>query len=90
MKVGDKTKDSIWCNDCRSRDIMEIILITKNKRGRYYPYRDTMEAETYHYTELKAKCLHCGAETKAEDDQNYTMGKSDMEKYGYRGANYGS
>jgi len=90
MKIGDKTKDAIWCNKCRNRDIMEILLITKNKTGRYFPYRDTMDSETYYYTELKVRCLHCGTEEKTEIEENFLMSKTDMQKYGYRGANYGS
>ena len=90
MKIGDKTGWSVWCNECRKNDIMEIVSIKKNKEGCYQPYRDTMESEPYYYTELKVKCLHCGTETKTETDEHYIMSETDMQKYGYRGANYGT
>lgn len=90
MKIGDKTNWSIWCNKCCNRDVMEILEITKDKTGRYYPYRDTMESAPYYYTELKVKCRNCGDEIKAETDERYTRNKTRMEIYGYRGANYGT
>jgi hypothetical protein len=90
MKIGDKTDWTLWCNECCNRDVMEILLITKGKTGSYRPYRDTLEYEPYHYTELKVKCLHCGTEQKAETDEHYTLSKTPMEEYGYRGANYGT
>lgn len=88
MKIGDKTGHDLFCNECSERDLMRILSIAKNKRGRYYPYRDTLDSETYYYTELKVKCLHCGYVTKTEIDEIFTLSESDMQKYGYRGANY--
>ena len=90
MKIGDKTDSLVWCDECGEHYQMKIVSITKGKSGKYYPYRDTMDSETYYYTELKVKCPQCGDESITETDSNYTMSETDMQKYGYKGANYGS
>jgi len=65
-----------------------LIKREEGKVGRYYPYRDTMESERYTFTELTLMCGVCGEEIKIKKDEEYEMSKTDMEKYGYRGANY--
>lgn len=81
-----------WCNTCRDRhDNFKLIKTEKGKKGLYYPYRDTMEAEHYTYTELTYECLFCGATTEIERDRNECeRSLSRMQKFGYRGANYGT
>lgn len=83
----------VYCKKCHDHHRMsghKVEKVEKNQTGNYYPYRDTMESETYYYTRLTLLCPVCGAKIIYEADQNYTMSKTDMEKYGYRGANYGS
>jgi hypothetical protein len=82
---------SHYCNNIKCRKYyndFKFIKKEEGKVGKYYPYRDTMESERYTFTELTLKCLVCGDELKVEKDENYEMSQTDMEKYGYRGANY--
>jgi len=48
-----------WCDNYSRQHLdFELIKITKGKRGRYYPYRDTMDAETYiHRNHFKVSCM---------------------------------
>lgn len=82
-----------WCNKCcehYDEDGFKVLEITKGKRGKYYPYRDTMDSEHYTYTEVILECLKCGEKTKTEEDEHFEMSKTRMEKYGYRGSHYGT
>ena len=78
-----------WCNECREYYNDFIVLKEeKGKKGSYYPYRDTMDAESYTYTEITKKCNVCSKIIKVEKDKVYHESESDMQKYGYHGANY--
>lgn len=80
----------IWCDKCSDYGDFEITKEEKGKTGLYYPYRDTMESEQYTYTERTVKCIKCGNIQIEKIDQVNHMSESDMEKYGYNGANYGT
>lgn len=80
-----------WCNKCSKRHSdFKILKKEKGKTGSYRPYRDTLEKEPYTYTEITKKCNGCGKIIKIERDQVYHISESDMEKFGYHGANYGT
>ncbi len=80
-----------WCKKCNEHHPnFKILKKTKGKEGKYYPYRDTMDSETYIYIEVIKECLVCGNIIKVEEDEIYKMSKTPMEKYGYRGSNYGT
>lgn len=79
-----------YCAKCRKQHPnFKVIKKNKGKRGRYYPYRDSMDAETYTYTEVIVKCLVCGEKIKVEKDTNYEMSETRFEKYG-RHSHYGT
>ncbi len=83
--------DAHWCNTCRKRhDNFEVLKTEQGKKGKYHPYRDTMEAEPYTFTEITKKCNVCGEEIKVERDEVYHRGKSRMEENGYRNSHYGT
>lgn len=78
-----KDIESEWCNNCRKHHIsFTTVKIEKEKRGLYYPYRDTMEAEPYYYTEITKKCNRCGNLITVSEDAIYHMSESRFEKYG--------
>ncbi len=83
----------IWCNNCREyypQDGFKTLKIERDKTGRYYPYRDSMDSESYTFTEITLQCKICDHKTKVEDGKHYHESESDMQKYGYRGSNYGT
>ncbi len=78
-----------WCDKCRKyHDDFKTLKKEKEKKGHYHPYRDTMESETYIYTEVTKKCNVCGDIIKVEEDKDYKMSPSRMQKYGYRNSHY--
>ena len=84
-------KHRLWCNKCsKHHDNYKILRVNKGKKGRYYPYRDTMDSEICTYTEVILECLVCTEKTRIEEDQRYEMSKTNEEIYGHRGSNYGT
>lgn len=79
-----------WCNKCRKRHLNFKVMKKEEKIGKYYPYRDSMDSESYTCTEITLKCLVCGERKKVEEDEEYEMSKTRMEKYGYKGSHYGT
>ncbi len=79
-----------WCNKCcKHHSDFKVLRTNKGKRGKYYPYRDTMDFEFYTYTEVVLECRECGEKTKTEKDRDYEMSKTRVEKYG-RHSHYGT
>ena len=90
-KNKGKMRFSLWCNKCHTQhDKYKILEVNKGKSGEYYAYRDSMETEVYTYTEVILECLICKEKNRAERDEHYEMSETDMQKYGYKGANYGT
>ena len=74
----------IWCKKCskqKTEKSLEVVKIEKEKKGLYYPYRDSMDSEIYFYTEVTLRC-DCGELLISKEDTNYTMEESCFEKYG--------
>ncbi len=79
-----------WCDTCRKQHYYGVeILKTEKKRGRYYPYRDSMKPEVYTFTEVTKKFLACGSIFKEEEDKEYKMSSTRFQKYG-KGSHYGT
>lgn len=82
----------IWCNTCCEHYDMSdfrVIKTEKGKTGRYRAYRDTLEWESYTFTEITLEHKKCRRRKKIEEDEVFHVGESDMQKYGYKGSNYG-
>lgn len=89
IEVGSVIPYFIWCNDCCDNFFdTKVIKLKKGKRGTYQPYRDTLDSEPYTYDLAVVKCPKCNQNLTVEVNKCYHMDESDMQKYGYKGANY--
>jgi len=91
LRKGDKYSGAAWCAECNKNHWdLKIICLSKQKKGSYHPYRDTLDSEPYYYNIATVKCPECGSKVYIEVNNCYYIEETDMEKYGYHGANYGS
>ena len=89
VAVGSIIPYMVWCDDCCDCFFdTEVIKLKKGNIGTYQPYRDTLEEVFYTYDLATVKCPECQQSLEIEVNECYHVEESDMQKYGYRGANY--
>lgn len=86
-KCGSRVRpDTLWSDEiyCKKCNKEAKVISEKKKTWRSFEYD-----ETFYCTDKIVKCKKCKIKGKISVGYGSDPDESDMEKYGYRGANYG-